>query len=184
MFGGQGHGAQLRYARRLSSSFNLIDFLKITVNSIIRRHYPRNSLHRTQVCCTELPAGTCWGLQDLVYGKKYYVLQRLNRKNDLGKREWHLFSSCISTTRNTGLRCSCFDSFDVPFISLDIAMHEGRFVLHRIPVSKLRELHPGTLAVLLQSHGRKPLDRLEETPDLEREFVASVVRYIDLHPEA
>jgi hypothetical protein len=178
----EGHTAQLRYARKLSSSFNLIDYLKRLVNSIIRKDYPRKSLHRRKFVVQEFLPGLDGDYKILVYGKKYYVLQRRNRKNDFRASGSGYFTFPISPPPGLlDYASDIFVSFNVPFISLDIAMHEGHYALIELQFVSFGNYTLERSSFFFTHTNENGWAKIEEKPDLEREFVASVVRYIDIN---
>lgn len=178
----EGHAAQLRYARRLSSSFNLIECFKKLVNSIIRKDYPRKSLHRRKFVVQEFLPGLNGDYKILVYGEKYYVLQRLNRKNDFRASGSGNFTFPISPPPLLlNYASDVFVSFNVPFISLDIATREGQYALIEFQFLSFGNYTLERSSFCFTHTDENGWVKIEEKPDLEREFVASVVRYIDIN---
>jgi hypothetical protein len=178
----EGRAAQLRYARKLSLSFNVMDGLKQLVNSFIRKGYRRKSLHRRKFITQEFLAGLDGDYKILVYGEKYYVLQRSNRKNDFRASGSGNFTFPISPpTELLNYACAVFASFNVPFISLDIAECEERYVLLEFQFLSFGNYTLERSNSYFTRTDENDWTKIEEIPDLEREFVASVVRYIDLN---
>lgn len=177
----EGHAAQLRYARRLSSSFNTIESIKRLVNSIIRKNYPKKSLHRRKFIVQEFLPGLDGDYKILVYGEKYYVLQRENRKNDFRASGSGKFTYPLSPPSELlNFAQEIFTSFQVPFISMDIAKVESGYVLIEFQFLCFGNYTLERSKFYYICTDENGWQRIDETPDLEREFVASVVRYIDI----
>ena len=175
-----GRAAQLRYARALSSSFCLLDFIKKQVNTIIRKDYRKKSLHRHKFVVQEYIAGLEGDYKVLVYGHKYYVLERRNRKNDFRASGSGKFSFPISTPPGLLDFASAICSyFNVPFISLDIAMSGDRFILLEFQFLCFGNYTLERSSFYFTKNADSKWVIINEVPDLEREFVTSVVRYIE-----
>jgi hypothetical protein len=178
----EGRAAQLRYARRLSSSFSLIECLRRLVNSIIRKDYPRKSLHRRKFVVQEFFPGLDGDYKILIYGEKYYVLQRRNRKNDFRASGSGDFTFPVSPPLGLlDYASDVFVSFNVPFISLDIATCEGHYALIEMQFVSFGNYTLERSSFCFTHTNENGWVKIEEKPDLEREFVASVVRYIDIN---
>jgi len=178
-----GHKAQLRYARELSSSFNMIEWLKVFVNSIIRKNYSKKSLHRRKFIVQEFLSGLDGDYKVLVYGKKYYVLERKNRKNDFRASGSGNFSFPVSPPDELlNFASDIYASFHVPFISMDIAKFENRYVLLEFQFISFGNYTLERSEFYFTRKGGSGWEKVEEIPDLEREFVSSVVRYLDSAP--
>jgi len=180
----EGRKAQLRYARRLSSSFHPIDYAKVVGNSIIRKDYPKKSVHRRKFIAQEYLPGLTGDYKVLVYGDKYYLLQRLNRENDFRASGSGRFSFPGSPPEGIlDFAANVFNSFAVPFISMDIAEHEGHYVLIEFQFLSFGNYTLERSSFYFTNTDKSGWAKIEETPDLEREFAASIVRYLDLYPE-
>lgn len=177
----EGHAAQLRYARRLSSSFHVVEFMKRLVNSIIRKNYPKKSLHRRKFIVQEFLPGLDGDYKILVYGEKYYVLERKNRKDDFRASGSGKFTFPVSSPSELlNFARDIFTSFQVPFISMDIAKCKSQYVLLEFQFLCFGNYTLERSEFYFTRSGEIGWQKIEETPDLEREFVASVVRYIDI----
>lgn len=176
----EGHAAQLRYARKLSLSFNPIDFLKILVNSVIKKDYTKKSWHRKKYVVQEFVPDLEEDYKVLVYGEKYYVLNRKTRKNDFRASGSGNFTFPVSPPAGLlDAAAEYFHGFNVPFISMDIAKSGDDYVL-----IEFQFLNFGNYTIERSSYCYTHSDangweKIEEVPELEREFVASVVRYIN-----
>jgi hypothetical protein len=176
-----GHAAQLRYARNLSSSFHVVDFMKRLVNSIIRKNYPKKSLHRRKFIVQEFLPGLDGDYKILIYGEKYYVLQRTNRKNDFRASGSGKFTFPVSPPSELlNFAKDIFTSFQVPFISMDIAKCESHYVLLEFQFLCFGNYTLERSKFYFAHSDENGWQKIDETPDLEREFVVSVVRYVDI----
>jgi hypothetical protein len=178
----KGHTAQLRYARSLSSSFNLIEYLKILVNSLVSKDYRKKSLHRRKFVVQEFLPGLDGDYKVLIYGDKYYVLERKNRKNDFRASGSGNFTFPISPPPELlNYASDVFASFNVPFISLDIAKCGDHYVLIEFQFLSFGNYTLERSSFYFSHTDEKGWVKIEQTPDLERELVASVVHYIDVN---
>jgi hypothetical protein len=176
----KGRPAQLKYARRLSSSFHLMDYLKIKINSFIRKDYRRKSWHRRKFLVQEHVPGLEGDYKVLVYGKKIYVLHRKNRKNDFRASGSGIFT--YPATPPPGLLDYAFDvfsSFHVPFVSLDIARHGAGYVLIEFQFLSFGNYTLERSSFHFTRTDKHTWEKVEEAPDLEREFVNSVIGFVE-----
>jgi glutathione synthase/RimK-type ligase-like ATP-grasp enzyme len=172
---------KLEIARRISRSGTWYDHVKDVIKRRVRepRHWKSN--HRAKFVAQEYLAGLAWDYKILVYGEKYYVLERRNRANDFRASGSGLFSWPASVPPALlDLARETFDWFDCPFVALDVA-HDGS----RYHLLEMQFLSFGNLT-LEQSvfHWRRDeggWQAVREAPDLEREFASSIVRYIRSH---
>ena len=176
----EGHAAQLRYARSLSSSFNVTDYFKRLINSIMRKDYRKKSLHRRKFVVQNYLPGLDGDYKVLVYGKKYYVLQRRNRKNDFRASGSGDFTFPVSPPPGLlDYASDVFASFNVPFISMDIARSGDHYALIEFQFVNFGNYTLERSSFYFTCNEKNNWVKIEEPPDLEREFVASVVQYID-----
>ncbi len=179
-----GHKAQLRYARKLSSSFDTIEWLKVLVNSIIRKNYSKKSLHRRKFVVQEFLSGLGGDYKIVIYGKKYYVLERKNRKNDFRASGSGNFSFPVFPPDELlNFSYDLFAGFNVPFLSMDIAKFENRYVLLEFQFLSFGNYTLERSEFYFTRNVDSGWTKVEETPDLEREFVSSVVRYLEIAPK-
>jgi hypothetical protein len=175
----EGRASQLRYARRLSSSITLAEFVRNVRNFIVRKDYLAKSLFRRKFVVQEFLPGLEGDYKVLVYGSKYYLLSRRNRLKDFRASGSGLFSLPESPPPGIlDFASNVFESFDVPFISLDVAFYEGRYIL-----IEFQFLSFGNYTLEQSTHYYSRTDdgwsRIREDPDLERELVNSVITYVE-----
>jgi len=175
-----GHSSQLRYARKLARTFNLLDYMKMIVNSFIKEEYRKKSLYRRKFVVQEFIPNLDEDFKILVYGEKYYVLERKVRKNDFRASGSGIFSyPLVPPSGLLDFANDIFSSFQVPFISLDIAKSNNRFIL-----IEFQFLNFGNYTIEHSNFYFKKTDyvtwiKIEEIPDLEREIVESISRFLD-----
>ncbi|MCI0567845.1 MAG: hypothetical protein L0Z52_06600 [Acidobacteria bacterium] len=143
-----------------------------------RRGYVRESLHRRKfVVQSFLPGlGNDWKI--LIYGKKYYVLMRRTRKHDFRASGSGRFE--FITELPAGLldfASSIFNRLDVPHLSMDIGVAEGRFHLF-----EFQALHFGTKTIeeapFHFARSGQEWKRVDGPSSVEEEFVRSVVDHL------
>ncbi len=170
-------------ARRASRSGTWVDHLKDVVKRRVRAPRHLKSNHRQKFVAQEFVPGLAEDYKVLVYGDKYYVLVRRNRARDFRASGSGLFRwpEDVSPALLDFARAT-FEHFDCPFMALDVA-HDGRayhllemqFVLFGNLTLEQSRFH--------FSPGPDGWRKVTETPDLEREFVASIVRHIRSHEQ-
>ena len=123
-------GSILKYAKRLSRSVHLFDALKNIIKSYARDPYRKQSNHRRKLIIQNYIQDLQNDFKVLVFGAKYYVLFRRNRKNDFRASGSGLFE--YKDDLPTGLLDfseRVFKSFETPYASLDIAFNGREYVL-------------------------------------------------------
>ena len=112
-----------RHIKRISRSHDGVFSAKEGFKRLLLREYTPYSLHRRKFVCQQFIPGLHCDYKVLVFGRRYYVLQRDVRPNDFrasgsGRFVWPSSdSSGILTYART-----IVEAFDVPFASLDIAV--------------------------------------------------------------
>ena len=165
-------------AKAISSSFYFLDWLKNLVNTYIRKDYVQKSNHRRKFIVQNFIPGLKGDYKILVYHDKYYVLSRETRKNDFRASGSGLFSypkelphGLLDYTKLV------FDSFDVPFLSLDVACLQGKFAL-----IEFQMLSFGTYTLeksdFFFRKNESGWQLNNEEPVLEREVARSVAKHI------
>ncbi|HHY21024.1 MAG TPA: hypothetical protein GX525_03890 [Bacilli bacterium] len=116
----------------------------------------------------------------IVYHDKYYVLRRDNRPGDFRASGSGLFS--YDKNLNTSIlevAKEIKDVFDVPLISLDLALSEGRVIL-----IEFQFLHFGTSTLenstYYYTETQNGWEKIEEKPFLEREYARAIAEYLKM----
>lgn len=137
------------------------------------------SRHRRKFVVQPYIDGLAGDYKVLVFGEKYYVLQRANRPGDFrasgsGRFVWpdDVAGALLDVAQLV------YSAFNVPYISLDIA-HDG----NNFHVLEFQFVSFGPLTMqgsrFFYHYADHVWRKVEERPVLEREIAASVVRYIN-----
>lgn len=129
--------ALLKVIRKLSNTYDyrtwVIDFIfhkKLLLSGKSYRN--RFTLYRKKFIIQEHIERLDHDYKVLIFGKKYYVLKRLTRKNDFRASGSHRFFKNKEFSLPDGLLDACkewYDCFNVPNISIDVAERDGIFYL-------------------------------------------------------
>ena len=164
--------------RALSKVGSLDDYLRELKKRLIWRGHIPYSLHRRKFIVQNFIPNLQGDYKVLIYGEKHYVVARNNRKNDFrasgsGLLRWPeaVAPEILDFSK------SIYETFDVPFISLDIAF-DGRTTY--LMEFQFLAFGPVTLekSKFYFTKTESSWKKVEETPNLEREFAQSVVRYL------
>ncbi len=146
--------------------------------SLKRRGYVRESLHRRKFVVQPFHPGLGDDWKILIYGKKYYVLMRRTRKHDFrasGSGRFEFIKEIPAGLLD--FASSIFRQLDLPHLSMDIGVAEGRFHLF-----EFQALHFGTLTIEEAPFHFARLgpdwQRVDGPSSVEEEFVRSVVDYL------
>ncbi len=187
--GARGKGVKLMcgkkqkdsYAKILSSSFSLKEYMANMYNRYKCRLYIPKSTHRRKFVAQEYIEGLCGDFKILVYGRKYYVLYRHNRHNDIRASGSGMFQFPNDVNdKLLDYAYSIFKYFNVPFISMDIAHSDNMYRLMEFQFVSFGNytIEKSSYYYTRDSDGRWV--RITEDPDLEREFAQSVIEYIGM----
>lgn len=139
------------------------------------------SNHRRKFILQQYVDGLQGDYRVVVYGKKFYVLYRKNRPDDFRASGSMRFNYNIELpTELLDYSKKVFDSFDVPYIALDIGVKDGEFFLF-----EFQFLSFGQYTLEKSSfyyHNKNEVWQKEhEEPDLEKEIATSVFEFIKSH---
>lgn len=170
-----------KFSKKASRSIHLVDAIKDQIKPYIRQNYAHRSNHRKKFVLQNFVSNLNHDYKILVYGQKYYVLRRMNRKNDFRASGSGIFQ-WVEEVPAELMRFAeaVFHSFDVPFISMDIGFDGQKCFLFEMQFISFGQ------TTLIKSHWYfTRIDqnwvRVDEEPDLEREFVASIDAYLSSH---
>lgn len=117
----------------------------------------------------------------VVYGEKFYVLHRKNRSNDFRASGSMKFNYDIKLPDGLlDYAKKVFNSFDVPFMSFDIGIKEGKFFLFEFQFISFGQYTLEKSKFFYRLKNDKWQKEFEKS-DLEREIAASVSEYITRH---
>lgn len=124
-----------RYVKELSSTPTSLKLrLKEYGRQIKYKGYQRNSEHRNKIVIQNFIEGLENDWKVLVYKDKYYIVQRPNRKNDFrasgsGKSKYLFGANAHVPNGIFDFAKRIYEGFNVPMISLDIALKDNQFHL-------------------------------------------------------
>ena len=166
-------------ARDVSRSGSWLDHLKDIVKKRIREPRHLKSNHRNKFVVQDFVMGLENDFKVLVYGEKYYVVKRRNRPGDFRASGSGLFEHAVQVPEGLlDTAREIFMSFDCPFISLDLGFDGKLYRLFEFQFLMFGNVSLEKSTVSFQRSGNS-WKAVEEVPDLEREFSASVVRYLE-----
>lgn len=118
----------------------------------------------------------------IAYNNKFYALYRANRLKDFRASGSMRFSYNIDLPDGLlDFAKRVFDSFDVPYIALDIGVKEGRFFLFEFQFLSFGQYTLERSKFYYSYQENKGWQKINEDPDLEREIASSVSAYIHRH---
>ncbi|MFB3887076.1 MAG: hypothetical protein ACE144_17765 [Thermodesulfobacteriota bacterium] len=172
-------GEARRIARKLSSSLHPIDALKDVVKSYVRKRYDRRSNHRRKFIIQNCVPNLANDYKILIYGEKYYALYRQTRPKDFRASGSGLFKYVEDLPDGLlEFSESIFNSFQTPYISLDIASNRKEFFL-----LEFQFVHFGTYTIekapFYFSRKNNGWVARYEKSILEREFARSVAYHLN-----
>jgi len=167
-----------KFIKKISASLSLIYAVKNKIKSFINKNYRPYSNHRKKFVIQNYIRGLSNDYKILIYSNKLYILKRNNRKNDFRASGSGLFEFVDDLP--VGIFEYAYDiylSFNVPYISLDIAFDGTEFVL-----IEFQFISFGTYTLEKSSFYFELIDgiwkKIESASILENVFVDSVVNYI------
>lgn len=168
-----------RYVKKVSDTPNLKFKLWETAKYIRRNGRIKiSSTNRNKFVIQNFIEDLDGDFKVLVYGEKYYILKRKNRKNDFRASGSGIFSiSKIPETDILDFACKCFDKMHVPNVSLDIGKNDkGCFLL------EYQAIHFGTKTQELSSGYFIKQDNnwtfVDQKLDLEQVYVDSIHKFL------
>jgi hypothetical protein len=126
----EGRENQLKYARRVSSSFSFCNIRWKIESLLYHTPYIPMSMNRRKFVIQEYVRGLLSDYKIVIYGNRYYVLERLNTQGKFGASGGK--NRSFPKELPAGLldfAANCFDAFKVPFASFDIGSKDGDFFL-------------------------------------------------------
>jgi hypothetical protein len=168
-----------RIARRISSTPHLLHDIKDYLRRFRHPNFMPASTHRGKFLVQQFIPGLANDWKVLVYGNRYYVLRRLNRKNDFrASGSGRLSYDEDPPAGLLDFAAGAFAWFNVPNISVDMAYDGTSWHL-----LELQFLYFGTYTIENAPHFFTPLPgggwkRVREGSLLEREYVMSIIDYL------
>jgi hypothetical protein len=120
----------LQIARRMSRTWHTVDAGKEFVKRMVRPYHKRRSNHRGKFIVQEFVPDLTGDYKILVYGRRYYVLERRNRPSDFrasGSGRFSYPEAAPPGLLEAARAITC--ALKVPFVSLDVAVSNDRVYL-------------------------------------------------------
>ena len=169
---------KIRTGRRVSRGSGMMEVFLELVHRKRHPGYTNRSLHRRKFIVQDFIPGLGGDYKVLVFADKYFVVHRTNRRT--------ISAPAAVAVSNGPMTCrpdcsisprASFDGFDVPYISLDVALSGHEWHLLEFQCVQFGP------AALQQSEHYFAKDagnwlRIKEKSSLEREFVRSVMLYL------
>jgi hypothetical protein len=168
-----------RSVKKLTSSFSIFDYLRFKYKVLFKANYIEESNKRRKIILQEFVPGLTGDYKVLVYGEKFYILERENRKNDFRASGSGLFKYLnVPPVEILEAANELFTKLDVPYLSVDLAL-SGK----KVSLIEYQMLMFGTLTLEKSSSYFTKVKGtwilIEESPNLEKVFVSSIIEYIN-----
>lgn len=175
-----------RRARRIARSFTPRGTASELKARAVRKGYVRRSLHRRAFIVQEFLEDISAEYKVLVFGTKYYVLQRILRPGEFRGSAMSLrldFNPAFDETLTSVLDFAqhCYGRIDTPCLSLDIVLQHG--------APQLLEFQCLTFGPVAAEKSERYYVRMdggwravEQPCELERTFAEAVLDYLDVNP--
>ena len=124
----------LKKVKKISKTKTIKEFLREEIRHYIHKGYSKQSLHRNKFIVQEFLPGLRNDWKVLVFGSKYYIFFRPNRKNDFrasgsGNKSYLYGSACPIPDGIFDYAQKIYHCLKVPTLSIDIAFSQGKFSL-------------------------------------------------------
>ena len=172
------HNSAKKGIKKISKSKLLLQDLKDYLRSFKHKGYITNSKHRKKFITQNYIENLRGDWKILIYGDRYYVLNRENRKNDFrASGGGHLSYSKEVPDHLLDFSKDIFDELDVPNLSIDIGLSNEELYL-----IEFQALFFGTYTLEHSEHYFRKTERswqiVEENSILEKVYVESIHSYI------
>lgn len=167
-----------KLAYRISKTTNFRSDIKDYLRKFIHKGFVPESRNRSKFLIQQFVPGLQNDWKVLIYNEKYYVLKRMNRKDDFRASGSGLLSYPVDFPEGLlDFAGKAFTHFNVPNISLDIAYNgESFFIL------EAQFLYFGTYTIenapYYFSRDNNRWSQITEKSVLEQEYVRSVVAFL------
>ena len=169
-----------KIVQKISRTSNIKGEIKDYIRTFIHKGFTRESRYRNKFVIQDFIYDLECDYKVLVFGEKYYVLQRRPKKNDFRASGSGIFF--YPKELPLGLLDYCnavFNYFDVPFISLDVAYDGSNFC-----VLEAQFLHFGTYTIERSDYYYEKTENkwtlVSDKSQLEKEYANSVVNYLKM----
>lgn len=171
-----------RLAKKMSRTWIWPEFIYELVRRVKRKDYVPRSLNRKSFLVQDFIPGLKCDYKVLVYGRQYYVIKRMNRKNDFRASGSGIFSfdelPQDELFKILGFARECFIKLANPVLSMDIALaQDGPILLEfqavcfgPLTAEKSKRHYTYEKGIWLKN---------EEPCDLEAVFANAIVDYFE-----
>ncbi|GIU00533.1 hypothetical protein TSL6_10390 [Sulfurovum sp. TSL6] len=112
--------------KSISKSFESILWIKDKIKSVIRPHHIKVSHHRNKFICQDFIPDLKGDYKVVIYGKRYYVLDRRVKDNDFRASGSGIYYTDIDVDTNIlDYAEALMEKFDCPYASFDIIDDNG-----------------------------------------------------------
>lgn len=171
-------GDLIKKGKKISKTINLLRELKELVRKVKHKNYIRESRHRKKFVVQNLIPDLTNDWKILIYGRKYFVLNRQNRENDFRASG----SGRLSFKKEIpdgilDFAKSVYEELDVPNLSIDVGFANNQFYLF-----EFQALYFGTYTVVYSPFYFRQINNLwkiiEEKSILEKVYAESICDYL------
>lgn len=168
--------------KKYNSTGKLAFRLKEYARPFKHNGYARESFYRNKFIIQKLIPGLLNDWKVLIFGKKYYVLKRLNRKNDFrASGGGRLIYETELPVGFLDYAESIFNKFDVPHASFDIGYAQNKYYLF-----ESQFVYFGTYTLEKSNFYFEKIDDTwqlkKEKSELEKVYVESIINKISSFP--
>lgn len=177
----------------LYRSINKLSYIKEPLNRRYRefirkikyKDYQKTSTNRRKFIVQNFVEGLSNDWKVLVFGNKYYIVERPTRKNDFrasgsGKSRYHFGKSANIPDGIFDFAAQIYNSFNVPMISLDIAQKDGEFYLLEMQFVAFGNSGHYYSKEYFYKDG-KVWKTKDNAQTIEEVYVESIVKYLNVH---
>ncbi len=169
---------KIKLPKIISRTFSLQN-LRYFIEQLKTGHKPLQiSNYRKKIILQSYIDGLQGDYRIVIYGQKFYVLYRMNRVNDFrasGSMEFNHNAELPKGLLDYAKKV--FESFNVPYIALDIGVKNNEFFLFEFQFISFGQ-YTLEKSLFYYSFKDKKWQKRFEKPNLEREIVVSVSEYI------
>lgn len=170
----------LRFARKVSKSFSLINIKRLVLGILKGEKFKPISNYRKKFIVQDFISELLFDYKVLIYGDKFFVLKRENRPYDFRASGSGLLSFPVEVP--VGLldyAQKVFVFFKTPFISLDIGIYNGDFFLFEFQFVSFGQYALEKSSFYFKKNDFSHWEKIEEYSILEDDFVYAVDKYIN-----